>query len=140
MQQIDDYFDSKIRTLPFEEPLKAYIAGVLKQYVSSKNDLSNQSITLLYIKANNEMNFALFQNIADWSFWMGIFKHQMFNEHKTLYNVIASDCYRKCNIIMRNEWELFAVMSKNFPGILEQTRKSIVQPSKSMIDSFHVND
>lgn len=124
---IDRYFDNKLKDLPYDDNLKSYILSVFKTYAfSSSTDLSKQSLPLLYVKAMDEMNFSLFQNIGDWALWIAIFQQKAFDEHRDVYENTARNSYKKCNAILRNQWTLFDQLATNFPNIVINTRKIVV--------------
>lgn len=93
---------------------RAYIQGVFTSYIYNNNDLSKKSITLEYIKAKEEYDFARFQNIADWILFVRTTYPKSINASPEYYDTIAQCSYYKCYTIMNKQWPCFEELADKF--------------------------
>lgn len=109
-------------------------------YLSSRNDLSNKSIALLYSDAFFAGDFEKFKNIGDWLF----FAKSMYPEHlkdgsEEYYNTLARSAYYKCFKLLNKQWLLYEELADQFPIFTEEIKKSIRAPKQRFFlfnDSF----
>lgn len=129
---LDTFLHEKLIELPYQDELKAYIISVCKQHMFVENDLSNQSMTLMFIDACQRNEFSTFQSIADWSFWIAVFKHEFFKKHSIVYNELARASYMQCHFILKKKWPIFEQLATDFPKITGQTRTKLVLSSDNL--------
>lgn len=105
---------------------KAYITGLLKDFINPNFDYSNHSITILYAEARQAGNFILYQNLADWLlFCEAVFPAHLKFASKEYYTVIAQLSYYSCYRITNKKWTVFEQLADEFVPLTAQTRKII---------------
>lgn len=118
---LEDYFNSKLDNLSVQRETRAYILGIFHKYESAQQDLSKKSLTLEFIRAKENYNFALFQNVGDWIFWMETVHHTSSEYQETL----AKLSYYRCYQMLNRQWKLFEELADEFEIIVEQLRLEI---------------
>jgi len=109
---------SQIKTETRE--LGPYIEGVLSQYIHAQDDYSKDSVTLRFIQAQAQMNFAGYQKLGDWIFFLSSVFPEAAQQHKTVYSMIGQSCYKKCFILLNKEWVLYEELADNFVPLSNQ--------------------
>ena len=113
------YFQDKCENLNCQETTKAYIVSTLVTMRGSK-DLSNKSLTLIYIEAKTKHNFTTYQELADWIlFTRSLFPEYLQNASLDYYDALAQDSYFKCYLILEKKWKLFEELADTFPKIAD---------------------
>ena len=110
-----NFFEDLLKDLDCPVDTKTYIISIFDKYKFVKDDLSKDSITLLFIEATQKQSFSIYQNIGDWIFFANIFapKH-LKNASKNYYDTIAKKSYMSCFHLVNKQWQLFKDMSENF--------------------------
>ena len=122
---IREFFKEKVQNIPCHEDTKAYIVSTFvgfKRTVpgseASSKDLSDKSITIEYIQAQEERSFERYQQLGDWI----LFNNAMFPESLVVsdeyYSSIARLSYYKCYQIVNREWKLYEELADNFPTVV----------------------
>ena len=101
---------------------KAYIQGIFTGYLKSENDLSKESITLQYIEAKSKYDFAQFQNLADWVFFVRTIYPESIKTSPDYYDTIAQCSYYRCYIIMNRQWRCFEELADRFEYFVKRIR------------------
>jgi len=123
---LDEYFSNKLKSLDCREDTKSYLISTLSKYINSKYDLSNESLTLFYIKANESYSFEKYQNLSDWILMTRImYPSHLKNASIDYYRTLARYGYLSCYKILNKSWPLFEELSDNFIYIEESSRKLI---------------
>jgi hypothetical protein len=121
---INLYFNDILTKLQCSEETKAYIISIYSKYKTTDFDLSQDSLTLYYLRARERQNFLAFQTIGDYLF----FSFSLVPEHlkfasKDYYIVLAQDsydfCYRKTN----RQWNCYKQLSNNFDELNHEVRE-----------------
>ena len=118
---LEDYFNGKVKKLSIQEETKAYIVSIFQKYQSSQQDLSKKSLTLEFIKAREEYNFEIFQNLGDWIFWVDT----IYNINSEYQNNLAKLSYYKCYQILNKKWKLFEELADEFEIITQKLKFQI---------------
>jgi hypothetical protein len=103
-----NYFESILKNLNCENDTKNYIIGVFSKPI----DLSQDSITKLFIKAREEQNFVLYQKIGDWIIFynaLNCLKHSF----KDYYDDIGRLSYYSCYKLINKKWKLYQELADN---------------------------
>lgn len=104
---------SEIKTS--QEATHAYISNIFIKNVTAQYDFSKDSIVLTFGKAKEQYSFKLFQETADWLFFIKSFNPGSLNKcSMNLYNTIAQNSYYKCHIIINKKWPLFEELADRF--------------------------
>lgn len=110
-----NFFEDLLKDLDCSGDTKSYIISIFDKYKFVKDDLSKDSITLLFIEATQKQNFSIYQNIGDWVFFANIIAPQhLKNASKNYYDTIAKKSYMSCFYLLNKQWNLFKDMSENF--------------------------
>lgn len=121
--ELDQYLEEKTKTLKYtREETKAYINSIFKGFVSAQNDLSKQSITLKYIEAKNNYNFAQFQNLADWIFFIRSVYPASLTTSPDYYDNIAKNSYYTCYMMLNRQWILYEELADNFSYFVDNIK------------------
>ena len=122
-KEFERFFTNKINQTDISlRETKAYIQGIFTSYIRSENDLSKESITLQYIEANSRYDFAQFQNLADWVFFIRTVYPDSIKASPEYYNAIAQCSYYRCYIIMDRQWRCFEELADRFDYFVENIR------------------
>ena len=119
---LDTYFETKLANLKFDDTLKAYIISVMKQNAIAANNLDGLSIVQAYVDASSRNDFAMTQNVGDWTMWKGIFRPREFVKNEDANVYIARLAYNDCNLMLRRSWKVFETLSMNFSSIVNEIR------------------
>jgi len=115
-ETLDDLFNRKlIKLKTCKEITKSYIISVLKKYITNKNYFNNQTIGIEYLQAQLNTDFAKFQNIGDWIFFIQSNYPDFFEKSSTsYYTSLGQSSYYKCYKILNKQWVLFEELADNF--------------------------
>lgn len=126
---INSYFYNELKTLRYDDTVRAYITSILEKYKNTKFDYSNQSITLMYAEAKYKQDFFTFQNIGDWIFISAsLFPEHLNGASKQYYISIGQISYYSCHKILKNQWRVFEQLADQFVPLTAETRK-IIKPN-----------
>lgn len=127
---LEDYLDEHFSHINCTKETRAYIKGIFIDYLKSNKDLSKNSITIFYYKAKLNYNFAMFQQLGDWLFWVkSIYPEHLSDASPDFYNSIAQNSYYKCHLILNKQWHLYAELADRFPYFTESFQE-LIAPSK----------
>lgn len=104
---------------------KAYIQSIFKEYIVTNNDLSRNSITMIYLEAKLEYNFSAFKNIGDWLLYTKTLFPQAQMSQNSYYDIIAKDSYLMCYKILNQKWPLFFELSQQYIELSKQLQIKI---------------
>ena len=127
---LPEFFDEFLHIPDCNEKTKSYIISVFTD-ITSENDFSNQSVTLLYATAHEKISFNEFKNIGDWLFLTkSLFPDSLQGASPAYYNAIAQSSYYKCYLLLNRQWLLFEELADQFP-VYTQTIHAALPPSLS---------
>jgi len=115
-----DFLDTSLKQLKCNQLTKSYIINVLNKYQKQHNDLSNDSITILYQKATEDNNFVLFQNIADWIFFIESIFPDFHKDYKSYAQTIGQLSYYKCYKLINKQIYVYENMADEFKTLTRQ--------------------
>lgn len=111
----DNYLKNHISNIDTSlEETKAYIYSIFKGFLNSQNDLSKESIVLLYNSAKSNQDFNEFQKLADWIFFTRTNYSESLPASTDLYDTIARNSYYKCYIILNKKLTIYEEMADRF--------------------------
>jgi len=87
---VEKYFEELFYDLKCEDATKAYIVSLFAKYKKSSEDLSKDSITLLFAQGREKRDFYLFQKIGDWTLFYNVFNK---THNFSYYRVIGQLSY-----------------------------------------------
>lgn len=126
MQILRELLIRQLEPLQCTDDTKAYITALFIQYQRATNDLSTQSLTLLFSEAKTNQNFYLFQQIGDWIFFCStIFPEHLHNASSDYYHSIGRLSYYKCYKLLNNKWPCFENLADEFVPLSLATREII---------------
>jgi len=97
-KNINDYFSDLLNDLSCGNETKSYIASIYGKFKNSKNDLSKDSIVLLFCQARHKHDFSSYQDIGDWIFFSNtIFNNLNEDLYKTFAKLSFYSCYKMTN-------------------------------------------
>jgi hypothetical protein len=129
LNNLNNFFSEKLEKLPCDKPTKAYIVGLLSDFKSNNNDLSKDSITLLFAEAKQTQEFMLFQTIGDWLFMCNaLFPEHLSNASLEYYHSVGRLSYYSCFKLLNKQWVLFENLADNFVPLSEKTKSFIRKP------------
>lgn len=122
-KNLDLFFDEVFSELTCEPDTRAYIKGIFLKYKSSKDDLSKESITIIFSNAKQNLDFHTFQSLGDWIFFTKSFAPEHLHAaSEDYYNYIGRVSYYKCYLLINRKWRLFEELSDNFDSLESQAR------------------
>lgn len=126
---LDEFFSRKIQTIPnCNQNTKSYITSI---FVNPKDDLSNQSITLVYAQAIANYRFDLFQKIGDWLLFVKSMYPQSLNGASSeYYDTLAQCSYYKCYRIVNRQWPIFEELADTFPYLVNYMQNNLLNSSE----------
>ena len=129
-KNLHDFFNQTIKLPKCEEKTKAYIVSIFSD-INNQEDLSQESITLLYNRALETYSFNNFRQIGDWLFLTKcLFPQTLNGASPEYYSAVAQSAYYKCYIIMRREWKVFEELADQFQPLTVNIRKNLRAASK----------
>lgn len=121
-----DFFDGAFADLSCDDKTRAYITNLFTTFKQTQNDFSNQSITLLYIRAKEKQDFVSYQMLGDWIFFAGAwYPEHLTDASEDYYAAIGSLSYWRCHKLLNRQWHLFERLSDEFSELSFETRKLI---------------
>lgn len=109
---------------------RAYIYSIFKSYIRADNDLSRESITLIYADARNTWNFEELQNLGDWIFFVRTIFPESLVVSADYYDTIARSSYYRCYRILDGKWKVFEELSDSMPLFVEKLQASNIMEWK----------
>ncbi len=126
MNDLIVFFSKQLEDLECDDITRAYIISIFTKYKTSIDDLSKDSITLLYSEAKFRADFVLFNNIGDWLFLCNsIFPEHLNATSQKYYISIGQSSYYSCYKLLNKQMKLFEMMADNFNQLSLNTRKLI---------------
>lgn len=121
---MSDFFQGILKDLPCREDTKAYIIGIFSDFQrSAKNDLSKNSITLIFAKARFNHDFSIYQNLGDWLFFSRVFfPEHLSNASEDYYTSIGQISYYSCYRLLNRQWLLYEELSDQFTNLEVKTK------------------
>jgi hypothetical protein len=120
-----DFFKKMIKLPNCENKTKTYIISIFSD-INNQEDLSQESITLLYNRALETYSFNNFRQIGDWLFLTKcLFPQSLNGASPEYYTAIAQSSYYKCYIIMRREWKIFEELADQFRPLTIKINKCL---------------
>lgn len=119
---VEKYFEELFKDLNCESNTKAYIVSIFSKYKSSYEDLSKDSITLLYAQGRDKKDFYLFQKIGDWTLFYNVYNE---NHNFDYYRIIGQLSYNNCYKLINKKWKIFEELSDNFEFLEKEVRKKM---------------
>lgn len=116
----DDLLDECFDHLSLTSVCRSYIKGTFKDALKNKDfDLSNQSLSLLYLETAQLGLFKDYQRIGDWV----VFMHSTFEiDHddpiRQLEMTLAQRSYKSCGNMIES-WPVFHELSERLPVIVK---------------------
>jgi hypothetical protein len=121
--EFNKLFEEVLSDLPCQNDTKAYIVSIYSKYLTSRHDLSKDSITLLFAQARDNHDFLIYQNLGDWIFFQNtIHNNPPKHVSKDYYDTIARLSYYSCYKLINRQWKLFEELSDNFM-VIEHSAK-----------------
>ncbi len=127
---VEEFFRKTVNVPGCNRYTQTYIVDIFVENVRGENDLSNQSLTLLYKQAIDTASFERFKNIGDWLF----FTRSIYPEHLTgaseeYYETLARSSYYTCYTMLNRQWALYEELADQFNLFTNTIKKSIRTPS-----------
>ena len=121
---ITKFFEEKLSDLDCEEDTRSYIIGIYTKFkIADNNDLSNQSVTLLYAQAKYSQDFVIFQKIGDWIFFsQTITPNYLKYASSDYYDTIGKLSYYSCYRLTNKKWTVYKNISDNFEYLKDNVK------------------
>jgi hypothetical protein len=121
---ISKFFEEKLSDLNCQRDTKAYIVSIFHKYRSSDCDYSKYSVTSLFAQARSNHNFLIYQNLADWIFFVNSLTPEHFKHaDKEYYDTIGRLSYYSCYRLINRQWKLFEELADNFIILENEVKK-----------------
>jgi len=119
-----DWVYHVLRTTPFDETLRAYVANVLyEMHKPSAKDLSKDSIVLTYANAIQSGDFFEFLKIGDWSlFYCSIFYSSM---NYSVVEELGRLSYGTCFRLIGKSWPVYKTLADSLPEVIFEVIKAV---------------
>jgi hypothetical protein len=125
-QALHAFFEERLRELECEEEIKAYVIATLAKYKQSFIDYSNEPITLVYARAQNNQDFKTFQDIGDYLLMVsGVYPEHLKNASKGYYYSVAQMSYYNCYKLLHRKLKVYELMADRFIDISTQINISL---------------
>ena len=119
-----DFFDDKI-SLSCREETQTYITRIFSD-ITPQDDLSTQSLTLIYNQAIQNYEFETFRMIGDWLFFTKtLFPKSLNGASPQYYSSLARTSYDRCHRILKKQWVLYEELADQFDALTKECRTSI---------------
>jgi hypothetical protein len=123
---VTKFFEEQLSDLKCQRDTKAYIVSIFSKYRSANYDYSKYSITSLFAQARSNHNFSVYQNLADWIFFINSlapahFKHA----DKDYYDTVGRLSYYSCYRLINRQWKLFEELADNFIMLENEVKNKI---------------
>lgn len=118
-------FNKKLSVLDCEDLTKSYIIGIFIKYQNCDDDLSRDSLTLLFQNASAERNFLLFQNIGDWIFFTETLFPEYYSSFQPYIKTLAQLSYDRCYKMIDRQWKVYQHLADDFEELTSKTRHII---------------
>ncbi len=129
----DEFFYQVTSEIKAEtKEVQPYIHGVLTQYVQHQKGFPNDSVTLLFIQAQDDMSFHRFQSLGDWIFFLSSIFPTAAQKHQTVYSMVGKTCYSRCHNLLNKKWMVFEELADNFNYFALQVSEQIQKASRSL--------
>lgn len=127
---LDGFFQEIFKDLKCQEETKSYIISIFTKFRKSEEDLSKDSLTILYFDARTNQDFYKFQKVGDWIFFTStVAESHLSNASKGYYENIGRLSYYSCYRLINRQWRLFEQLADEF-NILEYQVKNILDKNK----------
>jgi len=124
------FFEDILNPLSCDPHTKAYITSIYLKFLWAEYDLSNHSITLLFLQAREKQNFSEFQNIADYIFYIRTMAPSYLSgASEEYYRSIGRISYHSCYKLLNRQWKLFDELADNFV-VLETEAYNAIKNAK----------
>lgn len=121
---LNDFFTKALGDLNCHPYTRAYLINLYAGYHKTTHDLSQDNLTLLFLKARTNNDFYLLQQCADWIFYL----QTMWPEQKTstaYYQDIARLSYYSCYKIINRQLPLYIELADNFIILENQAKEKL---------------
>lgn len=123
---VTNFFEEILSDLKCQQDTKSYIISIYGKYKSAEDDLSKDSVTLLFAQARNNHDFLSYQKLADWLFFINsVAPEHLNNASKDYYDTIAKLSYYSCYKLINKQWKLFEQLADEFVPLTNMAKKSI---------------
>jgi hypothetical protein len=124
---VSDFFDGLLFDLDCHRDTKAYIVSIFGKYKTADFDLSQCSLGIEFVKAREKQNFASYQNIGDWVFFINTLAPQHFHRHasKDYYDNLARLSFYSCYNIVK--WNCYEELADNLIVLEDEVRNRLPQ-------------
>jgi|SRR5579871_4567820 len=123
---VNQHFAEKLKALPRDPETVAYVVGVLGKRKWEGDDLSQDSILLAYVDANEKGDFAGFQRIGDWVLFADIMVPAHFTGVREFVENVGRLSYYRCFRLMGGKWRVYEELADDFPRLVTQVRQALV--------------
>ena len=120
---LNNYFIKLFKDLPCNELTKSYICSIFSSFKNSNNDLSNESITLIFYEAKLKNNFILFQNLGDYIFFSKSYLNNLNYASEDYYTAVAQLSYYSCYKLSNKQLKIYEELADEFNNLNIETKK-----------------
>lgn len=132
---LDSWFTTRLSTLSGSDTLKAYVAGVLKGYVSTVHNPLTTSIVMEFAAAHAKGDFVALQRVGDSVLWIGAVLPARFKIYASTYETLGRFSYNACHRMLRGSWPVYEELADELPRIIKTTRSVLSEPHLSVNDN-----
>lgn len=125
VNNLNKFFTDELDELNCKEDVKAYIVSIFDKFKRASDDLSTESITILYSQAKYNQDFQAFQRIGDYIFFSNAFAPESFIVSEDYYFSIGRLSYYSCYKLINKQWILFEQLADDFVPLSTQARSII---------------
>jgi len=125
---VSKIFEDLFEDLPVQSPTRAYLVSVFSQQSNLSKAVcqSEASLFLLFSQARLTSDFATFQDVADWIFFL----NAAFEEHlkfasKEFYDGLAQSSYWSCYQLINRKWDLYRELAEDYTSIERQVKRRL---------------
>lgn len=126
-QTLLELLDECLDNIKLRDDTCSYIKGTLKEGLKNEKDfdLSDQSLSLLYLETLKNGNFKDYQRIGDWVVFVhSIFSIDFEDPLRKFEIELAQKSYAAC-FNMLNSWLIFEELSNRLPIIVRTVNKAM---------------
>lgn len=120
---LSSFFQERLSDIKCQRDTKSYIIGIFTKYRSSDQDFSQCNITCLFAQAREHHNFATYQNLADWLFFVNSLNPEHLKHASSdYYDTVAKLSYYSCYRLINRQWKLFEELADRFTELTQDVR------------------
>lgn len=128
MRSARRWFEERLGDLPQSLETKAYVVSVFTRFVgTSVDDMSDESVVLAFMRAQETADFGGFQRIGDWVLWVETFMPDAVKDKRQVVETFGRLAYARCFRLLKKQWPLYEELADDLPRLTRLARRSLLR-------------